>query len=67
VARLLQPFQRRAAARVRPGPGTESGLGLGLPVVRAIADAHGGALFLETRPGGGLTARLSFPAAADRR
>ncbi|HEX6450432.1 MAG TPA: HAMP domain-containing sensor histidine kinase [Trebonia sp.] len=69
VARLLQPFQRRAPARVRsrlgPGPGTEGGLGLGLPVVQAIAEAHGGALALWPRPGGGLTVRLSLPAAPD--
>ena len=67
VARLLQPFQRRAPARVRsrpgPGPAAEGGLGLGLPVVQAIAEAHGGALTLWPRDGGGLTVRLTLPAA----
>ena len=67
VARLLQPFQRRASARVRsrlgPGPGAEGGLGLGLPVVQAITEAHGGAIALWTRVGGGLTVRLTIPAA----
>jgi signal transduction histidine kinase len=70
VARLQQPFQRRAAARVRPrrGPaGADGGLGLGLPVVRAIAEAHGGTLALSARDGGGLTARLTFPAAVPAR
>lgn len=58
VERLLQPFQCHAPAR---------GLGLGLPVVRAIAEAHGGTLTLIPRSGGGLTASLAFPAAPLRR
>jgi len=38
------------------------GLGLGLAVVRALAEAHGGAAGLENRPGGGACAWLRFPA-----
>ncbi|MGC1570134.1 MAG: hypothetical protein WA794_29300, partial [Trebonia sp.] len=40
------------------------GLGLGLPIVQAIATAHGAVLTITARPeGGGLTAELAFPAA----
>lgn len=37
------------------------GLGLGLPVALAIAQAHGGAIELLDRPGGGLVAALLLP------
>jgi len=72
VHRLLVPFQRGAARpqRTRPhipagnGHGPDHGLGLGLPIVQAIAAAHGAALTIAPRPdGGGLAARLAFPAA----
>jgi signal transduction histidine kinase len=56
VGRLLQPFQRRGTPR------SGDGLGLGLSIVQAIAVAHGGGLTLTPRPGGGLTAELTFPA-----
>jgi signal transduction histidine kinase len=71
--RLLLPFQRRAPSRIgsRTGPrddpgaaGPDSGLGLGLPIVQAIAVAHDGTLTLRARPGGGLIAELAFPGAA---
>lgn len=39
------------------------GSGLGLAVVRAIADAHGASLKLESEPGRGSTFSLAFPAA----
>ena len=61
VARLLIPFQRGAAAR-SPRAVKSDGLGLGLPIVQAIAAAHGAAFGIAARPeGGGLTAELSFP------
>jgi signal transduction histidine kinase len=66
VGRLLVPFERGGTAsssRARP-PATGDGLGLGLPIVQAIATAHGAALTIAARPeGGGLTAELAFPAA----
>ena len=37
------------------------GVGLGLPVVRSIAQAHGGAARLEDRPGGGTVAVIEVP------
>jgi signal transduction histidine kinase len=38
------------------------GTGLGLPIVRAIAEAHGGQAGLSDRPGGGLCAWFDLPA-----
>jgi signal transduction histidine kinase len=61
VARLLQPFQRRAAGRA----GSREGLGLGLSITSAIAAAHGAALSIAPRPAGGLTAQLAFPPVPD--
>jgi signal transduction histidine kinase len=58
VGRLLQPFQRLATARSSDG----AGHGLGLPIVRAIATAHGATLITRARPEGGLHVQVSFPA-----
>src|SRR4029077_1456712 len=37
------------------------GLGLGLPIARAIASAHGGELMVETSPGEGMVAAIRLP------
>jgi signal transduction histidine kinase len=50
VAELFEPFQR-AGGRARS---TEHGLGLGLSIVRAVADAHQATVTATARPGGGL-------------
>ncbi len=39
----------------------EKGTGLGLALAKKVADAHGGALVLEDREGGGTVARLAIP------
>ncbi|MCA1790209.1 MAG: ATP-binding protein, partial [Thioalkalivibrio sp.] len=39
----------------------EDGTGLGLTIVRRIADAHGAELSIESQPGLGTTVRLSMP------
>ena len=41
------------------------GTGLGLPIVREVAEAHGGRACLESRPGAGIRARLSLPLPAE--
>jgi signal transduction histidine kinase len=41
----------------------EGGTGLGLPIARRIAEAHGGTLVLRSRDGEGAVARLSLPVA----
>ena len=56
VARMKRPFTRLQNART-----DAAGTGLGLAIVDRIAGAHGGALDLLPRAGGGLIARLRFP------
>lgn len=63
VQRLFQPFQRLAP---HPADSTD-GVGLGLSIVQAIADAHDAIVAVRARPAGGLEIHVSFPAAPDRR
>ena len=60
VDQLSQPFQRLGADRT----GSRAGAGLGLSIVAAIAEAHGGALDLRARPTGGLRVTIALPLAA---
>ena len=60
VDQLSQPFQRLGADRT----GSRAGAGLGLSIVAAIADAHGGTLDLRARPEGGLRVAIGLPLAA---
>jgi signal transduction histidine kinase len=60
LARLAEPFERGSRARA-------GGVGLGLSIVRAVAEAHGGALELRAPAGGGLDARVALPACAPAR
>jgi nitrogen-specific signal transduction histidine kinase len=39
------------------------GTGLGLPLVRRLAELHGGAMTLDSSPGRGMTVTLIFPPA----
>jgi signal transduction histidine kinase len=57
VGRLLQPFQRIGAHRTGHG----EGVGLGLSIVQAIAEAHGAALVVRPQQAGGLRAEVTFP------
>jgi len=60
VAQLGQPFRRLGADRT----GSDSGSGLGLSIVAAIAAAHGGTVDLRARAGGGLLVTVTLPLAA---
>jgi len=60
VAQLGQPFRRLGADRT----GSDTGSGLGLSIVAAIASAHRGTLDLQARPGGGLRVSITLPLAA---
>ena len=42
-----------------------AGLGLGIPIARGIAEAHGGRLLIESRIGAGTTVTLWIPAEPD--
>lgn len=59
VERLFEPFQRLGPDRT----GHREGVGLGLSIVRAIADAHDAAVQIRARPEGGLVIEVAFPAA----
>ncbi|WP_117208460.1 sensor histidine kinase [Allorhizocola rhizosphaerae] len=56
LAQLFQPFQRLGAQRLRH----TDGHGLGLAIVRAIANAHGATLTPRARPDGGLDIEVCF-------
>jgi signal transduction histidine kinase len=56
LPRLIEPFER-------VGGRGRGGAGLGLSVVRAVADAHDGEVELSARPTGGLDVRVSLPLA----
>jgi signal transduction histidine kinase len=54
IERVFEPFYTTKA----------SGLGMGLPICRRIATAHGGVLVAQSRPDEGATFRLVVPAAS---
>ena len=55
--RIMLPFERLEPSRAR----ATGGAGLGLSIVKALAEGVGGALRIENRAGGGLRALLSLP------
>lgn len=59
VQRALQPFHQLDASLTRRA----GGAGIGLHLSRAIAEAHGGALLLDSTPGQGTVATLKLPRA----
>jgi signal transduction histidine kinase len=57
VQDLFQPFRQLGTERTSRGQGH----GLGLAIVRAIADAHSAAITARARPAGGLDIQVTFP------
>jgi len=54
---IFQRFHRLDAT------GTKPGMGLGLPIVRQIAESVGGRSWVDVRPGGGAAVRVTLPTA----
>ncbi|GIG60258.1 two-component sensor histidine kinase [Longispora fulva] len=59
VPALFEPFRRGGLERTG-----SRGAGLGLSIVRAVCDAHGGSVRAVARSGGGLEVTVLLPAAA---
>jgi two-component system sensor histidine kinase VanS len=59
VSTLAEPFQR-GSRRIRTD---HAGVGLGLAIIKSIAQAHGGTLTLVPRTAGGLRVTVQLPAA----
>jgi two-component system, OmpR family, sensor kinase len=60
---VFERFYRGDQARTRKAGGT----GLGLAIVAALVGAHGGAVWVESPPGGGATFHIAIPLAPEAR
>lgn len=58
AAACLEPFHQQSGGLARRA----GGLGLGLPLVKLVAELHGGSLIIEGGGGAGGLARISLPA-----
>jgi two-component system, OmpR family, sensor histidine kinase KdpD len=61
--RMFEPFERLDTSR-REARTTGIGVGLGLAVVKGFLDTMGGSVVATDTPGGGLTIRVTLPAAS---
>jgi two-component system OmpR family sensor kinase len=63
ASHVFERFYRGDQARTRKAGGT----GLGLAIVAALVGAHGGAVWVESPPGGGATFHIAIPLAPEAR
>ena len=64
AAHVFERFYRTDSSRTR----ASGGVGLGLSIVAAVAEAHGGTVSASSEPGRGATFRIALPlATADDR
>lgn len=61
IPTLFQPFRRLEAAERTAPSTTTRGAGLGLSIVRAVADAHNGEIHATARDEGGLNIEVRIP------
>jgi two-component system OmpR family sensor kinase len=61
AARVFERFYRADRSRSRES----GGVGLGLSIVAAVAEAHGGSVAAESEPGRGATFRITLPLATN--
>ncbi|MGH6913706.1 MAG: ATP-binding protein, partial [Geminicoccales bacterium] len=57
IERVIAPFGQVVSAMTRKHAGT----GLGLPLVKSLAELHGAEFILESTPGAGTSATIAFP------
>ena len=60
--RIFERFVRGSTARAQASERPVRGSGIGLALVKHIAESHGGAAWVEPAPGGGASFAFSIPA-----
>jgi signal transduction histidine kinase len=61
IDKAIEPFSQLGDPMTRRHEGT----GLGLSLVKALIELHGGSLAIHSRPGSGTTVRLHFPSRSE--
>jgi signal transduction histidine kinase len=63
IPALFEPFRRLPGTDRVADPGVGRGAGLGLSIVKAVAESHGGHVRARPRHGGGLAVQVRLPIA----